>query len=50
VDQINVTSHVDLHSDIASDDSGVFVSAGNHNLKLPAGSEIKLAIAQNAAN
>jgi hypothetical protein len=50
VDQIDVASHVDLHSDIASDDSAVFVSAGNHDLKLPAGSELKLAIAQSAAN
>jgi hypothetical protein len=45
VEQDGVASHVDLHSDIASDDSGVFVATGNRDVKIPAGSEIKLAIA-----
>jgi hypothetical protein len=45
VEQENVASHVDLHSDIASDDSGVFVATGNRDVKIPAGSELKLAIA-----
>jgi hypothetical protein len=43
VDQIGVVKGVDLHSSIASDNSGVFVSAQN-DVKLPAGSEIALAI------
>jgi hypothetical protein len=45
VEQINASSHVDMHSDIASDDSGVFFSTANRDVKIPAGSEIKLAIA-----
>jgi hypothetical protein len=45
VEQINVASHVDLHSEIASEDSGVFVSTGNHDFKVAEGTEIKLAIA-----
>jgi hypothetical protein len=46
VDQIGVAKDVDLHSSIASQNSGVFVAAGNHVVKLPAGSELALAIAQ----
>lgn len=46
VDQIGVAKDVDLHSSIASQNSGVFVAAGNHVVKLPAGSEFALAIAQ----
>jgi hypothetical protein len=45
VDQIGVTKDVDLHSRIASDNSGVFVSTRNADVKLPAGSELALAIA-----
>jgi len=45
VEQTNVISHVDFHSDIASEDSGVFVSTGNHDFKVAEGSEFKLAIA-----
>ena len=45
VEQINTISHVDMHSDIASDDSGVFVASGNRDVKIPARTEFKLAIA-----
>ncbi len=45
VDQIGVASHVDLHSTIGSSNSGVFVSTNNHDVKVPAGSGIELAIA-----
>jgi uncharacterized lipoprotein YbaY len=44
VEQLNVVSGVDLHSEIASNDSAVFVSTKKHGVKLPAGSELKLAI------
>jgi hypothetical protein len=44
VDQLGVVKDVDLHSRISSQNSGVFVSVKN-NFKLPAGSEIALAIA-----
>jgi hypothetical protein len=50
VEQPNVVSHADLHSDIASEDSGVFVSTGNHDFKVAEGSEIKLAIAPGGTN
>ena len=43
VDQFGVVKNVDLHSRIASRNSGVFVSTKD-NVKLPAGSEIALAI------
>jgi hypothetical protein len=46
VEQLNAASHADLHSEIASDDSGVFISRDNHNVKIPAGSELELAIAK----
>jgi hypothetical protein len=45
IDQIGVLHGVDLHSSIASPNSGVFVSESNHNVKLDAGSELALAIA-----
>lgn len=45
VDQIDVVSGVDLHSKIASTNSGVFVSKKKDDVKLPAGSEIQMAIA-----
>ena len=44
VDQVGVVKGVDLHSQISSQNSGVFVSQKN-NVKLPAGSELALAIA-----
>ena len=44
VDQIGAVKGVDLHSQISSQNSGVFVSDKN-NVKLPAGSELALAIA-----
>ena len=44
VDQISVTSGVDLHSDIGSENSGVLVSATKRNIKVNAGSELQLAI------
>ena len=44
VEQLNVVSGVDLHSEIASNDSAVFVSTKKHDVKLPAGIELKLAI------
>jgi len=43
---LNAVSHGDLQSDIASDNSGVFTSTGNHDLKITAGSEFKLAVAK----
>ena len=50
VEQTSVVSHADFHSDIASEDSGVFVSMGNHDFKVAEGSEIKLAIAPGDGN
>jgi uncharacterized lipoprotein YbaY len=44
VEQLDVVSGVDLHSEIASNDSAVFVSTKKHDVKVPAGSELKLAI------
>ncbi|SNT24617.1 hypothetical protein SAMN05421770_10659 [Granulicella rosea] len=44
VDQIGVVSDVDLHSRVASKNSGVFVATKKDNVKLLAGSEIALAI------
>lgn len=44
VDQVGVVKGVDLHSQVSSQNSGVFVSEKN-NVKLPAGSELALAIA-----
>jgi hypothetical protein len=44
VEQLNAVSGVDLHSEIASNDSVVFVSTKRHDVKVPAGTELKLAI------
>lgn len=44
--QTNAVSHADLHSEIASDNSGVFTSTDNHDVKIKAGSELKLAVAK----
>jgi hypothetical protein len=49
VDQIGVVKNVDLHSSISSSNSGVFVSTKD-DVKLPAGSEIALAIAPAQTN
>ena len=46
VEQLNAASHADLHSNIASDDSGVFISKDNQDVKIKAGSELKLAVAK----
>ncbi len=48
IDQINVVPGVDLHSNIASRNSGVFVST-KKDVKLGAGSDIQLAVAPAAA-
>jgi hypothetical protein len=50
VQQLNVVSGVDLHSEIASNDSAVFVSTKKHDVKVPAGSELKLAIGPASAS
>lgn len=50
VDELGVVSGVDLHSRIASENSGVFVTTSKNDVKIPAGSEIALAIAANPAN
>ena len=44
VEQLDAVSGVDLHSEIASNDSAVFVSTKKHDVKVPAGTELKLAI------
>jgi len=45
IEVLDIASHVDLHSEIASGNSGVFVAKDHHDIKLGAGSEIELAIA-----
>jgi hypothetical protein len=45
IDEIGVVNGVDLHSRISSLNSGVFVTTTKKNVKIPAGSEIALAIA-----
>lgn len=45
IDQIGAISGVDLHSRIASKDSGVFVSKKKDEMRLGSGSELALAIA-----
>jgi hypothetical protein len=44
VEEPNVVSGVDLHSEIASNDSAVFVSTRKRDVKVLAGSQLKLAI------
>jgi hypothetical protein len=44
VEQLNAVSGVDLHSEIASNNSVVFISTKKHDVKVPAGTELKLAI------
>jgi hypothetical protein len=46
VEQLNAASHADLQSDISSDDSGAFISRDNQEVKIKAGSELKLALAK----
>lgn len=46
VDQLNAMSGVDLHSRIAGQNSGVFVAKKKDNVKISAGSEFALAIAE----
>jgi hypothetical protein len=46
VTQLNAASHADLYSEIASDDSGVFTSKDNQDVKIKAGAELKLAVAK----
>jgi len=46
VDQIDALSGVDLHSRIAGQNSGVFVAQKKSDVKLAAGSELALAIAE----
>ena len=44
IEQLNVASGVNLHSDTASDDSGAFISSGKGSVKLMKGSGLSLAI------
>jgi hypothetical protein len=45
VEQLNAVSGADLHSQIAGNDSAVFVSTRKHDVKVPAGTQLNLAIA-----
>ena len=45
IDQPGVMRGIDLHSRVASQNSGVFVSTDKDNIKIPGGSEVALAIA-----
>lgn len=45
VDQLGVSSGVDLHSRVAAENSGVFVTTKKDDVKLSSGSELLLAIA-----
>jgi hypothetical protein len=45
IDQTGVMKGIDLHSRVASQNSGVFVSTGKNSIKIPSGSEVALAIA-----
>lgn len=46
VDQVNAVRGADLHSRVAGNNSGVFVSTKRDNVKISAGSELALAIAE----
>jgi len=50
IDQIDAMPGVDLHSRVAGRMSGVFVSTTKDDVKLDAGSELQLALTENAAN
>lgn len=43
-DQLDALSGVDLHSQIANSNSGVFIATRKNDVKLPAGTEIELSI------
>lgn len=45
IEELGAESGVDMHSNIAADDSGVFVAKKKDNVKISAGSEFALAIA-----
>jgi hypothetical protein len=45
VDQVGVAANVDLHSNVASKNSGVFVSTKKDDVKIVAGTEIQVAVA-----
>jgi hypothetical protein len=45
LDEIGVVSSVDLHSSIAGNNSGAYVSTRKDDVELSAGSELALAIA-----
>jgi hypothetical protein len=45
VEQLNAVSGADLHSQIGDNDSAVFVSARKHDVKVPARTQLNLAIA-----
>lgn len=44
-EQLKAVSGADLHSQIADNDSAVFVSTRKHDVKVPAGTQLNLAIA-----
>ena len=44
IEQLNAVSGADLHSQIGSNDSAVLVSTKKHEVKVPAGSQLQLAI------
>jgi len=50
IDQLGVISGVDLHSNIASNNSGVFVTTKKDDVKLSSGSHLALAIAEQNSN
>ncbi len=50
LDQVNALSGVDLHSAIARENSGVFVSNKKDDVKLEAGSQMSLALAAQGAH
>lgn len=45
IDQLNALSGVELHSQIASNNSGIFLTNKKDDVRLPAGTELELAIA-----
>jgi hypothetical protein len=45
IEQVGVVPHVNLYSNIASPNSGVFVATGGHNLRITPDIEVELAIA-----
>jgi hypothetical protein len=49
IDEVGVVPGVDLHSNIASQNSGVFISTKKDNVKLAQGSQVQLAIGPRTA-